>query len=73
MNPHLKRIPSLTPLSTRRLPRRHFQALSRQPHRALDAQILRLRTLNQLLAYFFQRGQFSRRERYSDFVDFLSE
>ena len=53
MDPHLKRIPRLTALPTRRLPRRDLQDLGRQPHGALDAQVLGLGALDQLLADFF--------------------
>ena len=71
VDPHLKRIPSLTPLPTRRLPRRDLQHLSRQPHGAFDAQVLGLGALDQLLADFFEGLHFARGERDADFVDFL--
>lgn len=71
MDPHLKHIPRLTPLTRRGLPRRHLQTLGRQAHGALDAQVLGLGSLDQLLAYFLQRLHFARRQGDADFVDFL--
>lgn len=71
MNPHLVRIPRLTALAARGFPRRDLQALGRQPHRALDTQILGLCPLDQFLAHFLKRLHFSRRQSDADFVDFL--
>lgn len=52
MNPHLICIPRLATFTARCLPRRHLQALGRQPYGALDSEILRLGSLDQFLAYF---------------------
>lgn len=71
VDPHLKGIPRLTPLPTRRLPGRDLQDLGRQTHGALDAEVLGLGPLDQLLAHFLQRLHFARRERDADLVDFL--
>lgn len=71
MNPHLKSIPRLTSLTTRRLAGRNLQALRRQSHWSLDAEILRLRALDELLADLFQRLHFARGQGDTDFVDFL--
>lgn len=60
MNSHLKHIPRLAPLSTRRLPRSHLETLCRKSDGPLDAQVLGFGTLNQLLADFFERGHFAR-------------
>lgn len=73
MNPHLKRIPRLTPLPTRRLPRRDLQALGRQAHGALDAQVLGFGALDQLLADFLEGLHFAGGERDADLVGFLLE
>ncbi len=73
MNPHLKRIPRLTPLTTWRLPRRNFQRFRRQAHGAFDAQILCLGALDQLLTDFFERLHFAGGERDSNLVDFLGK
>ncbi len=72
MNPHLKHIPRLTPLATRRLSRRDLQALRRQAHGTLDAQVLGLGALDQLLADFLEGLHFARGQGDADFVDFLS-
>lgn len=71
MNAHLIRIPRLTPLTARRLPGRDLQALGRQADGALDAEILALGPLDQLLAYFFEALHFARGQGDADFVDFL--
>lgn len=71
MDPHLVHIPRLAALAARRLARRHLQALGRQPHGALDPEILGLGPLDQLLAHFFQRLHLARRQGDADFVDFL--
>lgn len=72
MDPHLKHIPRLAPLPAGRLPCGHLQALGRQAHGALDAQVLGLGPLDQLLAYFLERLHFARGQGDADFVDFLS-
>ena len=72
MNPHLKRIPRLTALTTRRLPGRDLQTLGRQADGALDAEILRLGALDELLAHFLEGLHLARGEGDADFVDFLA-
>lgn len=71
VDPHLKGIPRLTSLATRRLPGRDLKDLGRQTHGALDTEILRLGALDQLLADLFERLHFARGERDADLVDFL--
>lgn len=71
MNPHLKHIPRFTSLTARRLPRRDLQALCRQAHGALDAQILGLGALDQFLADLLKGLQFARSQGDADFVGFL--
>ena len=71
MNAHLIRIPRLAPLAAGRLPRRDLQALGRQPDGALDAEVLALGPLDQLLAHLFQALHFARGQGDADFVDFL--
>ena len=53
VNAHLIHIPGFTPFTTRRLPRGDLQTLGGQTHRPLDAEVLALRTLDELLADFF--------------------
>lgn len=71
VNPHLKRIPRFTSLTTRGFSCRDLQALRRKAHGALDSQILALRAFDELLADFFERLDFTAGEGYADFVDFL--
>lgn len=56
MNPHLVRIPRLTPFTARRLSRRHLQALRWQADRALDTEILGFGALDEFLADLFEGG-----------------
>jgi hypothetical protein len=70
VNPHLIHIPGLTTLSTRRLARRDLQTFRRQAHGSLDAQILGFRTLDEFLADFFKRRNFSAGQGDADFVGF---
>ena len=71
MNPHLKRIPRLTTLTTRCLPGRNLQTLGRQANGAFDTQVLRFGPLDQLLTDLFEGLDFSRGQGDADFVDFL--
>ncbi len=71
MNPHLKCIPCLAPLSTRRLPRCNLQGFGRQAYGSLHAQILGFGALDQFLADFFEGLDLARGEGDSDLVDFL--
>lgn len=70
---HLESVPCLTTLTTRRLARCDFQVLGRQPHWALDAQVLGARALNEFAAYFLQRLDVTRGQRDADAVDFLQD
>ena len=71
MDPHLKRIPSLTTLTTRRLARSNLQDLGRKSHGSLNAQILALGTLDQLLADLLERLHLAGGEGDANLVDFL--
>lgn len=71
MDAHLICIPSLTPLTTRCLPRGDLQALRRETDWALHAKILALRALDELLADLFKALDFARRQGDADLVDFL--
>lgn len=71
MDPHLERVPRLAALPAGRLARRHLEALGRQPHGALDPQVLRLGALQQLRAHFLQRAHLAGRQGDANFVDFL--
>lgn len=71
VNAHLECIPSLTPLTTGSLPRGDLQAFGRETDRTLDAEILALRTLNELLADLFEALNFARCQGDADLVDFL--
>lgn len=53
MDPHLKHIPCLAPLSAGRLARGDFQGLGGQAHRALDSEILGFGALKELGAHLF--------------------
>lgn len=68
---HLKRVPGFGTFTTRGLPGRDLQVLGWQAHRSLDAQILRLRALDELAAHLLQRRDFLGGESNADFVDFL--
>lgn len=68
MNSHLIRIPSLTSLPARRLPGRNLQALSREAHRTLDAEILGFGTLKQLLADFLESTDFAAGEGDAEWI-----
>jgi hypothetical protein len=69
--PHLKGIPGLTTLTTGCLTGGDLQTLRREADWALDAEILRLGTLNELLADLLKRLNFAGGQGDSDFVDFL--
>lgn len=71
VDPHLERVPRLAALPAGRLARRHLKALGRQPHGALDAQVLGLGALEQLSADFLERADFAGGQGDADFVDFL--
>lgn len=71
MNPHLVRIPRFAPLTTGRLARRYLQFLRRQADGPLDAEVLGLGALEQLLADFLEGGNFAGGERDADLVNSL--
>ena len=73
MDAHLICIPGLTPFTARCLPRRDLQALGRETDRALYAEILALRALNELLADLFETLDFARCQGDADLVDFLQK
>ena len=54
MNPQLKRIPRLTPLTTGGLAHRVAQVLRRQAHRAFYAEVLGFCAVDELRADFFE-------------------
>lgn len=66
MNPHLKAIPRIGALSTRRLARRNLERLSGHTHRSLDSEILILGAANKVGADFLQRLDVARGERDAD-------
>ena len=70
---HLIGIPSLTPLTARCFPRRDLQALGREADGALDAEVLALGPLDELLAHLFQTLYLARCQGDADLVDFLRE
>ena len=67
--PHLEHIPSLTAFTARRLPGRDLEDLSGHADRPFHTQLLRLCTLNELAAYFLERGDFAGGERDTNFMD----
>ena len=71
MNPHLKHVPCLRTFTTGCLPGCDLESLRGEAHGTLNAQILRLRTLEQLRAHLFEGGDFAARQGDADFVDFL--
>jgi hypothetical protein len=70
---HLKRIPCLTTFTTRCFPCSDLQILCREADGALDAKVLRLRALNELLADLLKRLDIAGCEGDTDLVDFLKE
>lgn len=72
MNSHLIRIPRLAPFTARRLPCRHLQTLGWQADGALNAEVLGLGALDELLADFFERGHLFARQGDADLVDGLT-
>jgi hypothetical protein len=71
MNPHLEGIPSLRSLTTRRLSGRNLQGLGWKADWALDAEVLGLGALDELLADFLEGGDFSAGQGDADLVGFL--
>lgn len=71
MNPHLERIPGLGALATGCLAGRDLEVLDRQADGALDAQVLGLGALDELLADLLEGLHFAAREGDADLVGFL--
>ena len=71
MNSHLVHVPRLASLTARRLAGSDLQPLGRQADGALDAEILRLGALDQLLANFLERLDLAGGQSDADLVDFL--
>jgi len=69
VNSHLVAIPCLRSLTARGLPGRNFENLGWESNGALDTEIFRFRSIDQLFAYFFQRLDLARRQGDSDSVD----
>ena len=73
MNPHLIRIPRLTPLTTRRLSRRDLQLLRRQADGAFDAEVFGFGALEEFLADFFEGGDFAAGQGDADLMGCLNQ
>ena len=73
MYPHLEGIPCFASLSTGRLTGGNLQTLCGEADWALDREILRLGTLNELLADLLQGLNFAGGEGDADFMDFLRD
>jgi len=71
MYPHLKGIPGLTSLSAGSLTSSNLQALCGEADRALDAEVLRLGTLDELLADLLESLNFAGGKSDANFVSFL--
>jgi len=71
MNPHLESIPSLGSLTTGRLSGGNLQGLGWEADRALDAEVLGLGALDELLADFLEGRDLSAGQGDADFVGFL--
>jgi len=70
MNPHLKGIPSLGPLTTGCLSGGDLQGLGWEADWALDAEVLGLGALDELLADFLEGRNLSAGQGDADFVGF---
>ena len=68
-SPHLKHIPGLGALTARRLAGGDLEVLGGQAHGALDAQVLVLGAVDELLADFLEGLDVARGEGYADLVD----
>lgn len=69
MDSHLVSIPGLGTLTTRSLAGGDLQLLGRQANGALDAQVLALGAVDQLLAHLLERLDVARGQRDADLVD----
>lgn len=72
VDPHLVHVPGLRTLTARRFACGNLQALGRQTHGALDAELLGLGAVNELLANFLQGCDFARGQGDADLVGFLA-
>ncbi len=68
-SPHLEHIPSLTSLTARSLSGGDLEVLGWETDGSLDAQVLRLRTLDELAAHLLERSDLLGGEGDSDLVD----
>ena len=73
MNPHLEGIPSLRSLTAGRLSCRDLQGLGWEADWALDAEVLGLGALDELLADFLEGRDLSAGQGDADFVGFLDK
>ncbi len=71
MNSHLEGVPSLGTFTTGGLSGGDLEGLGWQTNRALDAEILSLRTLNELLADLLEGLDLSAGQGNADLVGFL--
>ena len=71
MDSHLKRIPSLGTFTARRLSGGDLEGLSRETDGALDAEVLGLGALDELLAHLLKRGDLPAGEGDADLMSFL--
>ena len=71
MNPHLKSIPSLRSLTTGRLSGRDLQGLGWEADWALDAEVLGLGTLDELLADLLEGLDFAGGQGDANLMGFL--
>jgi hypothetical protein len=71
VNSHLEHIPGLRTLTAGCLSGGNLESLGRQADRAFDAEVLRLRTLEELGTHFLEGSNFAARQGDADLVDFL--
>lgn len=71
MDSHLKCIPSLGTFTAGRLSGGDLKGLSRETNGTLDAEVLGLGALNELLAHLLKRGDLSTSEGNADLMSFL--
>ena len=71
VNSHLEHIPGLRTLTARCLSGGDLECLGGQADGALNAEVLRLRTLEELGAHFLEGGNFATGQGDADLMDFL--
>lgn len=71
MDSHLKRIPSLRTFTTGCLSSGDLEGFGRETDGTLDAEVLGLSTVDELLAYLLKRGDLSASESDTDLMSFL--